>query len=520
VTVADTATSIAAPPPLRLPRWRNLRLQTKLTLLIEALVLLLGGATGLLATARARATLEAELSKRGLAIAGDLAMFAVRPLLANDLAALRRFVNHTMSHDYVRYVAVVDPGGTVVMHSDLPRLGSRLEDRATRAALASDTPGSVAAAAATGEPLYAIHFPVTAAGARLGTVLMGYSRAAAEAEIGRVRRQILLVWLVTAALGGVAAFALSAYIARPLARIAAAMPRAAAGATPLALDASRGDELGVLASSFNRMAEDLARHRQHLNELVETRTAALRQANVRLENEIAERARVEEDLRQSRQELRDLAAHLQSVREEERTEVAREIHDELGQALTALKMDAHWAGQRLDGAPDPVRARLAEMSRLIDATVHAVRRLSSRLRPKLLDDLGLSAAIEWQAHEFERHAGIACRITSEPDDLVLDQTRSTALFRIFQETLTNVARHAGASRVDVALRHFGDAVEMTVADDGGGIELARVSDRRSLGLVGMRERVRALGGRLDISGAAGRGTTVRVSLPVDREGGA
>jgi signal transduction histidine kinase len=153
------------------------------------------------------------------------------------------------------------------------------------------------------------------------------------------------------------------------------------------------------------------------------------------------------------------------------------------------------------------------MSRLIDATVQAVRRISSRLRPKLLDDLGLSAAIEWQAREFERHAGIACRIRSEPDDIILDRTRSTALFRIFQETLTNVARHARASRVDVVLTNFGGTVEMTVADVGEGIAPSQVSDGRSLGIVGMRERVRSLGGRLDIVGNPGRGTTVRVSIP-------
>jgi len=514
VTTAPPAVVAAPRPVMRLPRWRDLRLQTKLTLLIESIVLLLGGATGLLATVRARDTLDTELSKRGLAIAGDLAMFSVRPLLANDLAALRRFVNHTMSHDYVRYVAVVDPDGSVVMHSDLGRLGTRLADEPARAALAAEAPGYARPAErAEEESLYDIHFPITAAGARLGTVLMGYSRKAAEIQMARARREIFLVWLLAAALGGALAFLLSSYIARPIARIAAAMPQAAEGATGLVLDVTRKDELGLLAASFNKMAEDLARHRQHLNELVEARTAALREANVRLENEIVERQHAEDELRQSRQELRDLASHLQSVREEERADIAREIHDELGQALTALKMDVHWVGQRLGDAAPQLETRTVEMSRLIDATVQAVRRISSRLRPKLLDDLGLSAAIEWQAREFERHAGVACRIRSEPDDIILDRTRSTALFRIFQETLTNVARHARASRVDVVLTNFGGTVEMTVADDGEGIAPSQVSDGRSLGIVGMRERVRSLGGRLDIVGNPGRGTTVRVSIP-------
>jgi signal transduction histidine kinase len=184
----------------------------------------------------------------------------------------------------------------------------------------------------------------------------------------------------------------------------------------------------------------------------------------------------------------------------------------LGQALTALKMDVHWVGQRVGDSP-AVGEKIRSMSKAIDTTVHAVRRISSQLRPKLLDDLGLSAAIEWQAREFERHAGIPCSIRSEPDDIILDRARSTALFRIFQETLTNVARHAGASRVDVVLRNFAGTVEMTISDDGQGITPEQVVDGRSLGIVGMRERVRSLAGQIEITSRPGDGTTVCVSIP-------
>ena len=146
------------------------------------------------------------------------------------------------------------------------------------------------------------------------------------------------------------------------------------------------------------------------------------------------------------------------------------------------------------------------MSGMIDATMQTVRRISSQLRPKLLDDLGLSAAIEWQAREFEQHSGIACRIRSQPDDIVLDQARSTALFRIFQETLTNVARHAHASRVEVVLAtNLAGGVEMIVSDDGKGITPEQLTDARSLGIVGMRERVRSLGGHDRDRRTAGRG---------------
>jgi len=489
-------------------------LRAKLALPIEATLLLLGLATGLLVTARVEATLESELTKRGLAIAGDLAVFSVKPLLAGDLATLRRFVNHTMSHDYVRSIAVLDPDGAVVMHNDLAELGRQRNDPLSRAALASDAPGYVTPLAGdTDEPRYGIFFPITAAGARLGTVVMGYSRSAVEAEIARTRREIAWIWLLAAALAGLLTFFLAAYICRPITTLTTAMQAASDGEVPAVPGLRRRDEIGVLAASFVKMSEDLSRHRRHLNELVEARTAELRAANARLEVEIAERVRAEQEVRGSRQELRDLASHLQSIIEQERTDIAREIHDELGQSLTALKMDLHWVGQKVGDVRPQVVPRIGAMAKAIDATVQAVRRISSELRPRLLDDLGLSAALEWQAREFEQRAGVACRIRSEPDDIVLDSARSTALFRIFQETLTNVARHARASHVNVVLTHFGETVEMTVTDDGRGIRAEEVSDGRSLGIVGMRERVRSLGGQLDIAGRRGRGTCVRVSLP-------
>ena len=495
-------------------RGANLRLRSKLTLLIGGVMLVLGVATGLFATYRARATLETELTKRGLAIAGDLALFSVKPLLANDLATLRRFVNHSMTQEYVRYVAVLDPEGTVVMHSDLDELGQHRDDPLSRTALASDEPiYGASPRARSDDPLYDVFCPITVAGARLGTVALGYSRAAARTEIARARRDIVWIWLLVAGLGGLLVFLLSSYISSPITKIAAAMESAPEGEVTAVAGVERTDEIGLLAASFNKMAEDLSRHRKHLNELVEARTAALRDANVRLEDEIAERRKVEEALRRSRQELRDLASHLQSIREQERTDIAREIHDELGQSLTALKMDVHWVGHRVGDAQPSVGAKVGAMSKMIDATVQSVRRISSQLRPKLLDDLGLSAAIEWQAREFEQRSGIPCAIRSEPDDIVLDPARSTALFRIFQETLTNVARHAGASRVDVVLKDFPGKLEMTITDDGKGIGPEQVSDGRSLGLVGMRERVRSVGGKLEITGRPGRGTTVHVRIP-------
>jgi len=234
--------------------------------------------------------------------------------------------------------------------------------------------------------------------------------------------------------------------------------------------------------------------------------------------DITDRKLAEEREKESRRQLRALSAHLQSVREEERTRIAREIHDELGQALTGLKMDLSFVQSGVGKAADPGLARLVErttsMSRLIDSTIQTVRRIATQLRPGILDDLGLVAALEWQAQDFQSRTGIVCRFKSDLEHLDLDRDRSTAAFRIFQETLTNIARHSGANAVDVNLRHSDGEVVLHVMDNGKGILEADISGGGSLGILGMRERAHELGGELKIDGDQGKGTTVTLRIPL------
>jgi len=236
--------------------------------------------------------------------------------------------------------------------------------------------------------------------------------------------------------------------------------------------------------------------------------------------DITERRQVEEQLRSSREQLRNLAAYIQSVREEERTKIAREIHDELGQALTGLKMNLSWLDKKLSEAGDVVPRSLLEeitsMSKLVDTTIQTVREISTELRPGVLDDLGLTAAIEWQLQEFQTRTGIRCNFTSSPENITLDQDRSTAIFRIFQETLINVARHANATRVDISLKEEADNLILEVRDNGKGITESGISNSKSLGLLGMRERALFLGGEVKISGTPGKGTTITVRVPLKR----
>jgi signal transduction histidine kinase len=235
--------------------------------------------------------------------------------------------------------------------------------------------------------------------------------------------------------------------------------------------------------------------------------------NATLVREINERARAEAQLLESQHTLRALTAKLESVREEERVRMSREIHDELGQALSGLKMDLAWIVQRMPADSDPLREKARSMAGLIDQTVGAVQKIASRLRPEVLDRLGLAAAIRWQASEFQLRSGIRCGSVVPESELPLDNDRATATFRIFQELLTNVARHANATRVDVTVGLESDALLLTVEDNGRGIGEEAAQSPASLGLLGARERARAFAGDVDVVGAPGMGTRATVRIP-------
>lgn len=244
----------------------------------------------------------------------------------------------------------------------------------------------------------------------------------------------------------------------------------------------------------------------------------LRDLNEKLEQRVQERTsqltQANRGLQDSLGLLRALAARLQYVREDERTSMAREIHDELGQALTAIKMDLVWMLQRLPGAEKPINLKANSMLKLIDETIVSVRRIASALRPGMLDDLGLSAAIEWQAQEFQARTGIVCKLALPDESLVLDSDRATAVFRIFQETLTNITRHADATRVIVRLKENRHELVLDVLDNGKGFENSTVSKKKSLGLLGMKERALLLGGVIEVRSNLGQGTSVTLRIPL------
>jgi PAS domain S-box-containing protein len=288
-----------------------------------------------------------------------------------------------------------------------------------------------------------------------------------------------------------------------------------------ALRDAKGNLLG-----FAKLTQDMTERRQkeealtkakELLELrVEQRTTVLTRVNQELRTEIAERQRAEEQLRASLDQLRALTGRLQTVREEERAFISREIHDELGQACTAIKMDLALIGRKLTKRQTQLRAKVDSAIRLVDSTIATLRRIASELRPRTLDDLGLAVALESQAQEFESRTGIRCTVTLPQELLKLDADTSTAIFRIFQESLTNVARHSQATRVEARLEQESDRIIFQVLDNGRGFDPEEAKARKSLGLVGMQERALLLHGDLKIEGVPGAGTTMTLTIPLPR----
>ncbi|HRO70037.1 MAG TPA: PAS domain S-box protein [Chitinophagaceae bacterium] len=237
------------------------------------------------------------------------------------------------------------------------------------------------------------------------------------------------------------------------------------------------------------------------------------QTRLVLANDVTEKYIAEEKLKESYESIRKLTGHLQHIREEERLHISREIHDELGQLLTVLKMDISWLNKKLDSPGEPVKTKLGEIMGVIDITSQTIRRIASELRPSLLDDLGLLAAIEWHLEEFEKRSGIRKKLQVPDAEIPLPDAFKIGIFRIFQESLTNVARHSGATEVMVSLSQENKQLALIIRDNGNGLA-DKQGNRKTLGLLGMKERSQVMGGQYNISSNPGEGTTVTVIVPL------
>ncbi len=212
--------------------------------------------------------------------------------------------------------------------------------------------------------------------------------------------------------------------------------------------------------------------------------------------------------------MRNLSAHIETAREDEKTRIAREIHDELGQALTILQMDIAWLERHFPEDSDVLSQKTAQMSTFLDEIVKTVQRISQELRPSLLDHLGFAAAIDWHLNEFQKRTDIHCSFNNKYQELALDKQTAITLFRILQETLTNIYRHAKATEVTVALKPAKKGLSISIQDNGRGITKEQLSDPDALGLVGIRERIYHLKGDVSFSGKNRKGTKIIVTVPL------
>jgi signal transduction histidine kinase len=300
---------------------------------------------------------------------------------------------------------------------------------------------------------------------------------------------IILIGAVLIAIGILFAWIMSRNITRPLNHLTAAATAIAGGDYSSAVNVDRRDEVGKLARAFNAMNSQVSK------------------AKIGLEQKIAETIEINE-------QLRNLSAHLQNIREEERIHIAREMHDELGQLLTGFKMDVSWLRKKLANNNDPaLLEKLEGMVTLTDEAVRFVRRIAAELRPSILDDLGLIAALEWHNREFEKRYNINIEFQSHVQDLKIPSGIATGIFRMYQESLTNVARHSGAKKVAAILDATDENIHLSIADDGKGFDVNR-AERKTLGLLGMKERAIMIGGKLEIKSEPGSGTTILITIPL------
>lgn len=233
-----------------------------------------------------------------------------------------------------------------------------------------------------------------------------------------------------------------------------------------------------------------------------------------LSHDVTEQYEAKELLQKSYEEIRQLASNLQSIREDERTNIAREIHDELGQQLTGLKMDIHWLSRKVKNADDEINEKMKESIDLINATITSVRKIATDLRPSILDDLGLLAALEWQGEEFEKRSGTKVKFINKAGDMEVRPEVATAIFRIYQELLTNIARHANAGLVTAMLDMEGNILRVSIKDDGVGFNTNTISNKKTLGLLGIKERTLLMGGTYEIKTEPGKGSETIISIPL------
>jgi signal transduction histidine kinase len=343
--------------------------------------------------------------------------------------------------------------------------------------------------------IYAFAYLESAFRPRRVAVVLEIPRSVALAATERILRRNLALLAVLALTAMLSIWwAANVFILRRIGAMVRTSRRLTAGDLTARIGPMRiRDELSHLAGVFDEMAGAL---------------------QMRIERE----TQVMASLKQSQEQLRRLSAYQNDVREQERLRMSRDIHDQMGQSLTVLKMDLSWLERHCSFSNAEIEEKMTTMSQVIEGALETLHAVTAELRPVILDDFGLAAAIEWQIERFSRRTGIACRLDNDGYEPDLPKTQATALFRIFQETLTNILRHAQADQVVVRLERRKRELFFEVADNGRGITDDEIHAPDAFGLLGIRERLYPFGGRVTFNGRPGQGTRVNIQLPLDQTG--
>ncbi len=440
--------------------------------------------------------LEKELQARGLITATHLAQQSLDPILREDDYALFKVVQgfrgshgrDAVGEERIGYAMVLDTRGQALAHTDPAQVHATLTDTRTREILARPESSVVPVTSPTGEHLYDVAVPIRMRGLPVGVVRLGVSRAGVDQMLRDLALKVLGVLFLLMLVGVGSIWRFSRRMVQPIQQLRDSAKAVQAGDLSQRVAVDRQDEIGELSSAFNAMTADLARSRTELERKEEMRARLLEQVI--------------------------------TAQEDERKRIARELHDETSQALTSLMVGLKVLEVRPELAG--MRETLADLRALTGKTLDAVHDLALQLRPSVLDDLGLVPAVDRLVADFQRTHGIQaafetnCRLGPR-----LPAAVETALYRITQEALTNVARHAGAHTVSLLVEARDGSVSLIVEDDGRGFDVAHYMsegrDERSLGVFGMRERATLLGGALTIESTPGSGTTVFVEVPLPTE---
>lgn len=429
-----------------------------------------------------------------------------------DLLVLNERIGATDLPDDAVVIVADDDGTVLARHPDPAAwIGRPITDTALLSRMRAEGGGTATVVDDEGNTHWHAFATVGRPASGTGGLLVdvSYPQEALFADVdARLRRSLLSLLL-----GAVVALALawsttSLMITRQADRLTRMARRLAAGDWSARTGYRDGTELGQLAATFDEMADEL-----------QARSRDLESINAGLEDRVARRSaaleRTNERLRTSRRELRALSRQLVAVAEQERVRLSREVHDQIGQALAGVKMDLSAARRQLQKADvEGAELRMAAAIDLVDETIGVARRIALDLRPSVLDDFGLVAAVEWQLEEFARRTGIRYHLSADVDEGAIGPALATAAFRILREAKANVVRHASAQAIDVRLATDGSHLTLVVHDDGRGITEEETAGPRALGLLGMRERALMLGGTVTIVGKPGEGTTVTLVVPL------